>query len=81
MKGDKCVCSSTHNLEVKGHTGTWYVVDQVEYNEEVYYLCESEQYGEDAAWICIREDGSLLCSDIYNGSSDVLEYLEEHGGE
>ena len=74
------ITPESDNITVKGHRGTFYVVDSLEWHTDTYYLCESEWYGDDAAWICIREDGSLLCDNINNGVEDVREYLEEYGG-
>jgi len=70
--------SKSDKIKVKGHRGTWYVIITVRKYGNTYYLLESEQYGEDAAHIAIRQDGSLLLDEIYNGITDIHEYLEEN---
>ena len=64
------------NIKIKGHTGTWYSIDKMEYNGDWIYLMESEVYGSDSPCIIIDKDNNLLLEDIWNGFNDWEEYLE-----
>lgn len=63
-------------IKVEGHVGTWYVIDEKEYNGETLYLLEHEQYGDMAANVIINADGDLILEDVWNGFLDYDEYLE-----
>jgi hypothetical protein len=65
------------NIKVNGHRGTWYVIDEVVYGGEHYFLLEHETYGNDAPWIAIDEDGQLVMEDISDGVEELIEYLAE----
>jgi hypothetical protein len=69
---------NSDNLEVKGHIGTFYVIDETIFRNNKYFLLESEMYGEDAPHVIVDEDGSLILDNIYNGFDDLYDYLEEN---
>lgn len=70
------------NLEVKkehivvpGHRGTWYVLsEEVHWNKNMYLL-EHETYGEDVAALIVDGDLNVVLSDVYNGWSDMEEFM------
>lgn len=66
-------------ISIKGHEGTFYVVNTFERNEKTYYLLESEIYGEDSAWLLTDSNCNLIDDNIYNGEEDAHEILEGMG--
>lgn len=74
----------TDGIRIKGHVGTWYVVDRDVFyrpcgdgTEEIPVLfLESEVYGDEAAWLCVDENGEVVLEDIWNGVDDLREYEE-----
>lgn len=63
MKRDK--------IKIKGHIGTWYVIDETVENGKKLYLLESEKFGDDAACIIVDENCSVVLDEVYNGFSDL----------
>lgn len=63
-------------LRIEGHRGTWYVIDEKEYDGKTLYLLEHETYGDEAASIIIDEDRNLVMSDVWNGFDDYEEAME-----
>lgn len=70
-----------NNVIVKGHKGTWYVVEEVTFNNETFYLLEHNTHGEDAPWVAVNVSGELVMEDITDGAEELLNYLEEGGSE
>ena len=64
-------------IKVEGHRGTWYVIDEVVYEGNTYYLLEHETYGEDADHIAIDANGYNIFSHITDGTTEIIERLEE----
>lgn len=65
---------------IEGHTGTWYIIDQLTLPDDfVLYLMESEQYGDDAPAIIVGEDGRVFLDEVVNGFSD-LDMVRRLGG-
>lgn len=67
--------SKKENITIKGHVGTWYVIDEDIYSGNKYYLLESEIYGEDAAGIITDADFNIILEDVYNGFEDLQEFF------
>jgi hypothetical protein len=65
------------NIKVEGHKGTWYIVDELTFNGQKYFLLEHETYGEDANWIAIDSKGKLVLEDITDGTSELSDYLND----
>lgn len=63
-------------IKVEGHRGTWYVIDEKEYEGKTLYLLEHETYGDEAVCIIIDEDRNLVMSDVWNGFDDYEEAME-----
>ncbi len=64
------------NISVKGHIGTWYVIDTTEIEGKTYKLLEHEEYGDEAACIIIDSEGKLVLDDVWNGFDDLIEFFE-----
>jgi hypothetical protein len=67
--------SASQGIKIEGHRGTWYVIDTTINNTIKCFLLEHEQYGEDAAHIIVREDGSIIVDDVYNGFGDLPDIV------
>ncbi len=63
------------NINVEGHTGTWYVIDSEMIDGKNLFLLESEQYGDEAAAIIIDKAGNLVLDGVYNGFDDYREHM------
>ena len=63
-------------IKVEGHRGTWYVIDEAEYDGKKLYLLEHETYGDEAASVIIVDEGNLVLEDVWNGFLDYEEYME-----
>ena len=63
-------------IEVIGHTGTWYVVDETVINDTTYFLLEHEQHGDMAACIIVDVYKNIVIEDVWNGFDDLIYYME-----
>lgn len=61
-------------IKVKGHKGTWYVIDEMKAYNETLYLLEHEQYGDEVAAVIVTAEGKLLMEDVWNGFDDLDYY-------
>lgn len=68
--------SSSDNISVSGHKGTWYVVDTKDYNGEKLFLLEHEEYGDEAPCVIVNGKGNLKLEEVYDGFDDYEEFLE-----
>jgi len=64
-------------IKVEGHRGTWYVIDEAEYDGQTLYLLEHETYGDEAANIIVDADQNLVLEDVWNGWLDYEEAMED----
>lgn len=76
------ITRTSDHIEVKGHVGTWYVIDEATYSKSDYgrvhvFLLEHEDYGDEAACVIVDADGELIMEDVWNGFGD----LEDDGWE
>jgi len=79
----KMITRESGHIEVEGHLGTWYVIDDgmfeltpdTEKGPQTItahlFLLEHEEYGDEAACVIVDEDGKLLLDDVYNGFDDL----------
>ena len=67
--------TSKEHITVKGHHGTWYVIDEAVINGSKIYLLEHEAHGDEAACVAINEDGDLVADEIWNGMDEVKEQI------
>lgn len=63
------------NIRIKGHLGTWSVIDEREWQGEKVYLLEHETYGDEAACLIVNENLEIILEDVWNGFDDL--YNEE----
>ena len=59
------------NLKIKGHIGTWYVIDESHYKGKKVFLLESENFGDDAPCLIIDNDCNLIMQDVFNGFDEL----------
>jgi hypothetical protein len=62
-------------IRVEGHRGTWYVIDEAEYDGRKLYLLEHERYGDEAACVIVDEGGNLILEDVWNGFEDYEDSI------
>ncbi len=67
---------NSHNIEIDGHRGTWYVIDSKEYNKEKLFLLEHEEYGDEAPCLIIDSDKNIKLDNVFNGFDDYEEHLD-----
>ena len=82
LEYDGLIHSGSEDITVEGHTGTWYVIDETEINDEKFFLLEHEEYGDEVAAVAVNEQGELVAEDLWNGFAGdfkeaVQEYFEE----
>ena len=70
------ISQNSTNIEVNGHTGTWYVIDTTEITGTEYFLLEHEEHGDEAASVIINAKGELVLDDVWNGFNDLEEHLD-----
>lgn len=63
-------------IKIAGHRGTWYVIDERDYDGETLYLLEHETYGDEAACLIVNSDKDVILEDVWNGFDDYEEALE-----
>ena len=80
---------SSGGIEITGHKGTWYVIDEGDYKitpdvdgkpetlTAHLFLLESELYGDEAACLIVNEEKQIVLEDVWNGFDD----LEDAGWE
>ena len=73
---DVLLTRDSDGIEIDGHEGTWYVIDEEVIDGERVFLLEHEEYGDEAANLIVSETGELLLDDVYNGFDDYREMLE-----
>jgi len=61
------------NIKVRGHIGTWYVIDTKTYFGSTLYLLEHETYGDETSGVIIDEESNLIVDDVWNGFLDYEE--------
>lgn len=64
------------NISLKGHVGTWYVIDNFCYKGVSYYLLEHEQHGDLTSQKIVDDKLNIIVDDSYNGKLDLIEYFE-----
>ena len=62
---------NSDHIKVKGHVGTWYVIDSTTYIKGKVYLLEHEIYGDEAPGIIVNSKGEVIVEDVYNGFEDL----------
>lgn len=65
------ITAESKGISIKGHIGTWYVIDSGFHNGVEVFLLEHEKHGEDAASIIVTAQGSIILEDVQNGLDDL----------
>lgn len=69
------VTPKSEHLEVEGHFGTWYVIDDTTVNGQPYFLLEHEKYGDEVPGIVVDAQGKLVMEECWNGLSELRGFL------
>ncbi len=64
------------NITLKGHIGTWYLIDEINYRGSKYYILEHEQHGDLTSQKIVDDKLNIIVEDSYNGKLDLIEYFE-----
>jgi hypothetical protein len=65
------------NITIKGHQGTWYVIDKAESKQHgTIYLLEHEQFGDETACLIVDSNKKILVDDVYNGLDDYFDFYK-----
>ena len=64
------------HIKVDGHVGTWYTIDVIAVDQQVYFLLEHEEYGDETANLIVDLEGNLVLEDVWNGFEDLEDHLE-----
>lgn len=67
----------TEKIKIKGHRGTWSVIDKRVFRGRTLYLLEHEMYGDEAASLIVDKDLNIVLDDVWNGWLDLEEAFEE----
>lgn len=59
------------NIKIKGHRGTWYVINQMLFRGKTIYLLEHEKYGDESACLIVDEDCNIVMDNVWNGFQDL----------
>jgi hypothetical protein len=74
---------SSGGIEIAGHEGTWYIIDEGDFQitpdvdgkpetlTAHLFLLESELYGEDAAGLIVNDEKQIVMEDVWNGFDDL----------
>lgn len=62
-------------IKIKGHRGTWYIIDETVYDGKRLYLLESEIWGDEVASLIVDEDCNVVLDDVWNGFFDYEECM------
>lgn len=58
-------------IEIEGHIGTWYIVDESLYQGKKVLLLEHDEFGDEAACLIVDENMSIVLEDVWNGFDDL----------
>ena len=73
---NRSINADSDNIKIKGHIGTWYVIDQATYDIGELFLLEHEDYGDEAACLIVDSQGNIVMEDVWNGFDDLDESME-----
>ena len=65
------------SVKLAGNIGTWYLVDEYNYEGYTFYEWESEQFGDEANHIITWAHYIVVLEDVGNGILDLHENYEE----
>lgn len=67
------IIRSSEKIEIDGHEGTWYVLEQHEHNGKQIFELEHEEYGDEAAHLLVSADGTVILDDVWNSIDDLID--------
>lgn len=67
----KIITANTDNIEIKGHYGTWYVIDAKKHKGQEVFLLEHEEYGDEVACLIVTKTGKIKLQDVWNGFEEL----------
>lgn len=59
---------------IPDYEGTWYVIDCVVYEGDIYYLLEHEEYGDETACLIVDNNNNVIDDEVYD---NWLSHLED----
>jgi len=71
----KPIDANSDKIKIKGHKGTWYVIDKDSINGKNYFLLEHEKYSDVTPNLIVDDTGELILDDVYNGFDDLIEHF------
>ena len=74
------ITATSDDLHFPNYNFTWYVISQRRYNGEDFFLLENETYGDESPFLIVKQDGTVIVDDGYDGWSNLLEsdYAKEN---
>jgi len=70
------ITTNTDGIGVKGHIGTWYVVNETVHNGKTVFLLEHEEHGDEVPGIAVDADCNIMCENIYDDFPECLGQVE-----
>ena len=71
------ITSNTDSITVKGHDGTWYVINETVHKGRKVFLLEHEDYGDESFCIAVDENNNIICEEITDDFPECLDCEEE----
>jgi len=68
------ITTNTDGISIKGHIGTWYVIDETFHNGKAIFLLEHEEHGDEVPGIAVDVKCNIVCEDIYDDFPKCLDY-------
>jgi hypothetical protein len=59
------------NIEIDGHVGKWYIIDERWYCCSKIYLLEHQTYGDETYCLIVDENFDVILSNVYNGFKEL----------
>ena len=66
---------NSDHIKIEGHRGRWYVIDTIYVKGSPLFLLEHETYGDEAPSLIVKEDGTIVLDDVWNGFDDYFEQV------
>lgn len=65
----------TDGYVIRGHVGTWHVIDHTEIDGHTFWLLEHDTYGDMAANIIVDDEGRPCLSNVHDGFDEIVVEL------
>ena len=63
-------------VTIKGHTGTWHVIDQAQIDDIEYRLFEPDTYGDAVGCVITNIRNEVVLDNVFNSFDDLREYFD-----